>query len=63
MNNFFIGIFHGELECLLAANECNDTLSLVEPKKTAAAAKARKVHKNKVSKFEEFAAAAIYNVA
>ena len=35
MNNFFIGIFHGELECLLAANECNDTLSLlVEPKKT-----------------------------
>ena len=35
MNNFFIGIFHGELECLLAANECNDTLLLlVEPKKT-----------------------------
>ena len=62
MNNFFIGIFHGELECLLAANECNDTLSLVEPKEvTAAAAKARKVHKNKVSKFEEFAA--IHNSA
>ena len=35
----------------------------LNPKKTAAAAKARKVHKNKVSKFEEFAAAAIYNVA